>query len=402
MNLQCKMSSMATRYAVVALYVLAALLPGIAHASWADIESEARGQTVYFNAWGGDESTNNYIAWVGKEIKRLADVQLIHVKVADTAEVVQRIEAEKRAGRDKDGSVDLVWINGENFKRLKSEHLLLGPWAEQLPNWQYVDTSKPVRQDFSVPTDGLEAPWGEARLTFLAYRNKVPSPPESPQDLLAFAQKHPGRVTYPKPPAFHGTTFLKQLLMTLAPAPQDLKQPTTPEALARNLPALWAYLDRLHPFLWREGKAFPTSAAQMTRMLADGELLISITFNPNEGTNLVAQHRVPPGIYGFGFRRGMIGNVHFLAIPYNAKSSAAAKVVANFMLSPRAQAHKADPEVWGDATVLKISALSPAQADFEKLTAGAQAGAIPTLSEPDASWTEALENAWLARYGSGN
>ncbi|MEO6958401.1 MAG: ABC transporter substrate-binding protein, partial [Burkholderiaceae bacterium] len=307
-----------------------------------------------------------------------------------------------RAGRDTGGSVDLVWINGENFKRLKDEGLLYGPWAEQLPNWKYVDTAKPVRQDFSESTDGLEAPWGEARLTFLADRRKVPSPPESPRQLLDFARAHPGRVTYPKPPDFHGTTFLKQLLLALAPAPQDLMQPVTQASFARNTPALWAYLDKLHPLLWRKGTAFPTSAAQMDRMLADGELLLSITFHPNEVANLVAKQRLPATAYGFGFKNGMIGNVHFLAIPYNSSAKAASQVVANFMLSPEAQAHKADPKVWGDTSVLIIPALLPAQrAAFDERPPSAQDAQVPTLSEPDASWMGALEKAWLERYGSG-
>lgn len=384
---------------------LAAALPALAQtsdAAWKDIQAQAQGQTVYFNAWGGDQSTNAYIDWVAIQVKAQSNVTLKHVKVTDTAEAVQRIEAEKRAGRNTGGSVDLVWINGENFKRLKDEGLLYGPWAEQLPNWKYVDTKKPVREDFSEPTNGLEAPWGAARLTFLADRRKVPSPPTSTRQLLAFAQAHPGRVTYPSPPDFYGTTFLKQLLLVLAPSPKDLSQPVTPESFARNVPALWTYLDKLHPLLWRAGKAFPTGVAQMHRMLADGELLLSMTFNPNEGASLISQGRLPATVYAFGFSHGMIGNVHFLAIPYNANAKAGAQVVANFMLSPKAQAHKADPAVWGDPTVLDVAALPPKlKAAFDRLPSNGPQSAVPTLSEPDASWMTALESAWIKRYGAG-
>ncbi len=31
--------------------------------SWEDTVAAARGQTVYWNAWGGDERTNDFIAW---------------------------------------------------------------------------------------------------------------------------------------------------------------------------------------------------------------------------------------------------------------------------------------------------------------------------------------------------
>ncbi|MBV6271794.1 ABC transporter substrate-binding protein [Alcaligenaceae bacterium CGII-47] len=371
-------------------------------AAWRAIQTQAQGQTVYFNAWGGDQSTNAYIDWVARQIKAVSGITLKHVKVTDTAEAVQRIEAEKRAGRNVAGSVDLLWVNGENFQRLKKAGLLYGPWAEKLPNWQYIDMSKPVRQDFSESTDGLEAPWGAARLTFLADRHNVPLPPTSTDQLLAFAQAHPGRVTYPSPPDFYGTTFLKQLLLMLAPSPEDLNQPVTPESFARNAPALWAYLDKLHPFLWRMGKAFPSGVAPMHRMLADGELLLSITFNPNEGASLIAQGRLPASVYAFGFSDGMIGNVHFLAIPYNASAKAGAQVVVNFMLSPQAQAKKADPSMWGDPTVLNITALPPKlKAAFDHLPSNSPESAVPTLAEPDASWMSALESAWIERYGAG-
>lgn len=66
----------------------------------------------------------------------------------------------------------------------------------------------------------------------------------------------------------------------------------------------------------------------------------------------IASGDLPASSYSFGFREGMIGNVHFVTIPANANASAAAKVVANFLLSPDAQLRKADPAVWGDPSVL--------------------------------------------------
>ena len=66
-------------------------------------------------------------------------VKLEHVKITDTAEVVKRVRSEKAAGKLTDGSVDMVWINGENFVTMKREALLFGPFAESLPNFAYVD-----------------------------------------------------------------------------------------------------------------------------------------------------------------------------------------------------------------------------------------------------------------------
>jgi len=385
----------------LAALTLSLLLPTLAQADWSKIENEAKGQTVYFNAWGGSEATNAYLAWAAQELKSRYGVTVKHVKVTDAAEVVKRVQTELAAGRKTDGSVDLMWVNGENFRSLKDGGLLFGPWAESLPNWGLVDLNKPVRSDFSVPTQGYEAPWGTAQLTFIADRAKTPTPPRSAAELLAFAQANPGRVSYPKPPDFHGTTFVKQLLLELGPDRAALQQAVNPQAFALATGPLWAYLDRLHAHLWRNGKTFPASAAEMHRMLADGELKLSLSFNPNEAANLIASQQLPPSAYSFGWSGGTIGNVHFVAIPVNAKARAGAQVLANFLLSAEAQARKADISVWGDGTVLDIGKIAaPLQASLRKTAPGALTERVPTLAEPHASWVEALEAEWLKRYGS--
>ncbi|MFW5329659.1 ABC transporter substrate-binding protein [Hydrogenophaga sp. ZJX-1] len=375
--------------------------PFAANADWAKVEADAKGQAVYFNAWGGSEATNTYIGWVAQQVKGRYGVELRHVKVTDATEVVKRVQTEVAAGRRTDGSVDLIWVNGENFRNLKQGGLLFGPWAESLPNWGAVDLNKPVRSDFSVPTDGYEAPWGAAQLTFIADQARTPTPPRSAAGLLAFAKANPGRVSYPKLPDFHGTTFVKQVLIELAPDRQLLQAPVSAASFASTTAPLWAYLDQLHPQLWRSGKTFPASAAEMHRMLADGELKLSLTFNPNEAANLIATRQLPTTAYSFGFTGGTIGNVHFVAIPVNAKARAGAQVVANFLLSPEAQARKADVAVWGDPSVLDMAKLPAAlQATMRKTAPGALAEAVPTLAEPHASWVEALEAEWLKRYGA--
>lgn len=375
-----------------------------AHANddWAKTEQAAKGQTVYFNAWGGGDNINAYIDWAANEVKDRYNVTVKHVKITDAAEVVKRIQTEKEAGRDQKGSVDLMWVNGENFRNLKQNGLLAAkPWAETLPNWQYVDTQKPVRQDFSESTDGLESPWGTAQLTFIANKAQTPEPPTSANDLLSFAEANKGRVSYPQPPEFHGTTFLKQLLIELSEDASVLQKEVSKEQFTQVTAPLWAYLDELHPSLWREGKSFPKSVADMHQMLADGELKLSMTFNPNEGASLVANERLPKTAYSFGFTKGTIGNTHFVAIPFNAKAEAGAKVFANFLLSPEAQAKKADVAVWGDPSVLDMEKLSEAQRKaFVQSAKGGLEKSVPTLPEPHASWVEALEKEWVKRYGS--
>ena len=372
--------------------------------AWTEIEKAARGQTVYFNAWAGSDRTNAYLQWVGSEVQAAHGVKLEHVKITDTADVVKRVRAEKTAGRKAgEGTVDLVWINGENFAAMKRESLLLAPWAEALPNFKYVDTAgKPTtRNDFSVPTEGLESPWGMAQFTFYADSQRLPQPPQSMAELLALARRQPGRISYPRLPDFTGTTFVKQALIEHVADTAVLSKPPVEADFTKVTAPLWQFLDALHPQLWRGGKQFPQNPAAIRQMMSDGELLLALTFNPNEPANEIAAKRLAPSVTAWQFSKGTIGNTHFVAIPYNSKAAAGAQVVANFLLSAKAQSRKADISQWGDPTVLdlaKLPAAERAQFPAQPLP-GQVARPAPTLREPHAAWVEPVEKEWGRRYG---
>lgn len=394
-----------SRRRLLAATALAPWLPAPAAAdpaAWARLERAARGQTVYFNAWAGSERVNAYLQWAAGEVDTRFGVKLEHVKLGDTAELVKRVRAEKQAGRTRDGSADMAWINGENFLAMKREGLLFGPFAEALPNFALVDvTGKPTtRIDFSEPVEGYEAAWGMAQFTFYGDGKRVPQPPQSLGELMGFAQRHPGRFTYPKPPNFHGTTFLKQVLLEAAADRQPF-QARAPADTAALLAPLWRTLDTLHPLLWRQGRQFPANNAAMRQMLADGELYITLTFNPNEAANEIAARRLPDSVVSWQHRGGTIGNTHFLAIPFNARAKEGAQVVINFLQSPLAQSRKADIRHWGDPTVLAQDKLSAHERSlFAQGTApGAVLQSAPVLPEPHASWVEAIEREWAHRYG---
>ncbi|MDR9890032.1 ABC transporter substrate-binding protein [Pseudenterobacter timonensis] len=372
--------------------------PALAAGTWQAVKKEAQGQTVWFNAWGGDEAVNRYLDWVSGEMKSHYAITLKIVHLADGADAVKRIQTEASAGRTRRGSVDLLWVNGENFRTLKEANLLQTGWAQSLPNWRYVDRAKPVTEDFAIATDGAESPWGGAQLTFIARKESLPAPLRDANALLDYARQHPGKVTYPRPPDFTGTAFLEQVLLTLTDTPQALKSPPDSASFAQVTAPLWRYLDALHPWLWRKGEDFPPSPARMDALLASGSLNLSLTFNPAHARQKVASGELPADSYSFGFTGGMLGNVHFVAIPANSSASAGAKVVANFLLSPEAQIRKADPQIWGDPTVLSVASLPPRQAAaLGKLTPGELP---PVLPEPHAAWVNALEQEWLQRYGT--
>ncbi len=382
---------------------------------WQQIEAQGSNQDVYFYAWGGDPQINAYLQWVADQVDDKYNINLVHVKLSDTSEAVSRVLAEKSAHNDDQGSVDLIWINGANFATMSENSLLLKQWANKLPNFALTDpeNNPTVNFDFGVPTNGMEAPWGQASLTFYYDSLSTSKPPTTLTELTTWTAQNPGRFSYPKPPDFLGMSFLKYVLVMLHER-QDaqtgenisaqLNLPATKENTALVLDPLWAFLDDFHPTLWRNGEQFVQTGAQMRRLVDDTELSLAFTFSAPEVPAAVQRYDLPQSIRSYAMSDGSLSNTHFVAIPYNASHPQAAQLAANFLMSPDAQAKKQTPSVWGDKSVLVQSTLSPAQQALFK-TKQPHPSALPfdsvkrTVSEPHPSWVEAIQQGWQARYG---
>ena len=372
---------------------------------WDAVRDEARGQTVYWNAWGGDTRTNGYIAWVADRMAEVHGVEVVHVKLDDTSTAVSRVVAEKAAGNVDAGSIDLIWINGENFAAMQERELLYGPFTEALPHFALTRpaANPEVVTDFTLPTEGYESPWGKAQITFYYDGDEVKEPPGSIPALLDWARANPGRFTYPRIPDFTGSTFLKQALIALTDRREALYAPVAESDFAAVTAPLWEYLDALHPHLWRDGRQFPDSGPALRGLMGDGELALAFTFYPSEPAAAVADFELPESTRSYVLDDGTLGNVHFVAIPFNSPHKAGALVLANFLLSPEAQAHKQDLTVWGDRSVLDVAHLDEATRSLFAIDAENPAMLAPealhkTLAEPHPSWMTALQAAWQARY----
>ncbi len=377
-------------------------------ADWPKIAQEGRGQVVYFNAWGGEARINAYIDWAGRQVAGTDDVTVKHVKIGNTAEAVSRILSEYAGGNTTSGSVDLIWINGENFAALQRRDYLYGPWTAALPNMQFVNPTQPaLENDFGIAVSNMEAPWGLAQLVFLHDTAILPAPPRSAYELLNWSVANPGRFTYPQPPSFMGSAFLRQLLVDLAADRSALRKPVSEVDAAAVTVTVWNYLDRLHPLMWRSGVAFPQSTSAARGLFADGEIDITVSFDPGEAANGIANGTLPETTAVYTFSEGTIGNASFLAIPGNSPSKAGAMILANFLLSPAAQARKADPAVWGNHTVLSMPLLTADQRKHFKalenmkgMPGPGQLG--PSLLEPHPTWTAYLDEQWETRYANGD
>jgi len=384
--------------------------------AWQQTLNEARGESVYFYAWGGDPQVNRYLQWLAEEVDSKYGVNLEHVKLAQTSDAVSRVLAEVSAGNMSEGQVDLLWINGLNFATMAENNLLEASWVSLLPNFALTNPQQnpAMTMDFGVPTNGMEAPWGRAALTFYydsAYAHATgSSPPSTLQELLHWSTQNPGRFTYSKPPDFLGLSFLKYALIILnqqqeADVFTKLYQPPTVESELQLLSPLWAFLDQLHPYLWRQGRYFVSDGASIRRLVGDNELQLGFTFSASDIPGAVDRFGLPPSIRSFAMKDGSLSNVHFVSIPINAKHKAGAKVVANFLMSIEAQAKKQQPSEWGDRTVLDLSLLAPDQQLMfrppnQHPSTLPVTGKSPSLSEPHPQWNAVLTKAWERRYGA--
>ncbi len=372
--------------------------------SWDDIVVEAAGSELFWYMWGGSDSINTFVqTYVADRLREEYEVELEMVPVTDASVYVSKVLGEQQAGRTSGGSVDLVWINGENFRSMKEADLLFGPYASVLPNLTYVNVEDPtVANDFGFPVDGYESPYGSAQMVMVYDEARVESPPDTVPELIEWIRENPGRFTYPAPPDFTGSAFLRHLFYYAAGGYERLLGPFDQALFDEVAPAAWQLLNELEPFLWREGRTYPESSTQLQNLFANSEVDFDMSYNPSGAANLVAQGRYPESTRTFVFQEGTIGNTHYVAIPFNASNKAAALVAANLLLDPATQFEKAQADVWGDLPVVEVSRIPGEwQAAFAGLPLPPsvlpadvlQRSRLPELQSP---WLEAIERGWIA------
>ncbi|UCF99180.1 MAG: ABC transporter substrate-binding protein [Spirochaetaceae bacterium] len=370
--------------------------------SWEQIVEEARDQRLYWYMWGGSDLINKFVnGYVAERLNREYGIVLEMVPVTDATTFVNKVLGEKQAGRNSGGSVDVMWINGENFRTMREADLLFGPYSDRLPNMQYVDgTDSSIANDFGFPVEGYESPYGSAQVVMAYDSARVPQPPRQIGDLLEWIRANPGKFTYPAIPDFTGSVFVRHLFYHVAGGYEQLLGPFDQQLFDQIAPKVWRLLNDLEPYLWREGNTYPETHTKLQDLFANGEVYFDISYNPSEAASLVSQGRYPDSVRTFVFDSGTIGNTHYVAISYNSSSKAAAMVLANLLLDPATQYEKSRPEVWGDLTVLDVGDLPEDWRDkFASLPRPSSVLPAEMLSshripELQATWLEAIEKGW--------
>lgn len=333
---------------------------------WAEIERQARGQTVHLMMWTGDPYINAYMnGFVKPALLQRYGVTLDVVSGQGNA-VVTALMTEIEAGKER-SAIDLTWINGETFYQLREIDALFGPFTDKLPNSRYIDFENPfIRYDFQKEVNGYEAPWGNVQLALIYDVRRVPEPPRTRQALAEWVKAHPGRFTFDT--QFTGMTFLKSLMIDLGGSPGVLDGPFDEAKYQRLSGELWKYVNGIKPYLWKDGETFPNSVAQLHQLFAAGEVDFTLSNNDGEVDNKVVQGLFPDTARAYVLDGGTIQNSHYMGIPKRAAHLAGALVTVDFLISPEAQYEKLKPAVWGDGTVLDVARL-PAEwkAKFENV-----------------------------------
>ena len=372
----------------------------LSSAEWDEIAEAARGTTVTFYGWGGDENRNNWLnTTVADYVKEHYDIAL-EVVGMDINDILSKLSGEKQAGSET-GSIDMIWINGENFYSAKDNGLLYGPFTGQLPNMEaYIDLEDPeTLNDFCMPIEGYEAPYAKAQMVFFNDSAVTPEAPASAEELLEFCKKYPGKVTYPALPDFTGSAFVRNIIYELCGWEQFQNMEADYDTVKAAIEPALEYLRELNPYLWNEGKTFPESSTTVDAMFADGELVMDMSYGPFSVATGIAEGTYTDTTRTFVFDNGTIGNTNYMAIAFNSPNKAGAMVVINAILSAELQLTQYEqlrelPVVSAD----KLSAEEQAAFDAVDLGEGvlSQAELLEhRLPEMPADLVPVIEEIWL-------
>jgi len=370
-----------------------------APAGWPTVLQAARGQQVNWYMYGGDEVLNTFVTGeLSQRLKRYG-VTVNEVKLTDTADAVNKLLAEKQAGRGK-GSIDLVWVNGENFATGKQAGLWKCGYDRALPNATHVDFTDPaISSDFGTLVQGCETPWQQADSALVYDSSKFAATDvASVTALSAWAKAHPGRFTYPAPPDFTGSMAVRTFLYDTAGGRAALRNDPNAPAFSEATGRLWDRLSTLAPSLWRKGKTYPSTQDQTEKLYANGEIDAFFTYGPGATSDKVRTGTFPDSTREAVLGVGNIANTSFVAIPANAPHAAAAQILANELLDPAVQLalFKAN----GSYPAIDLDKLPPAQRQqFASVNLGPSVLplaelAAHTLPELPAAAISRVEDGW--------
>ena len=243
---------------------------------------------------------------------------------------------------DTSGTMDMIWINGENFKTARENNFLMADYNWKLPNLQsHMNlAAESLKADFGYPIKGQEVPYGEAQLILYNDSALTEEMPASAEEFKAFVQKYPGKVTYPALPDFTGSAFVRNIIYDIVGYEQFMTMAEDKATVKAAIQPALDYLVELNPYLWNEGKTFPSSSTQMENMFADKEIYFGMSYGAYSVAVNIENQKFSETTRSFMFDKGMIGNTNYIAIAKNAPNKIGALIAINEMISPEVQADR--------------------------------------------------------------
>jgi len=387
--------------------------------SWEDVQARAREEgQVNLYYWGGSDKINIWMDSVAVPALAAEGVKLNPVRITGTKDAVDLVLAEKASGKSLgEGSVDAIWVNGENFATLKRQDALMGAFADKLPNsvnleWNPDDPRALLNlRDFGVETNASEMPWSGEQYVCAVNTARVPATdaPSTFAGLLTYLKAHPGKFAYVKPPHYIGNTFVQASVYAhnpdgngAVPFQNSIDELGATE-LARLIAPGMEYLKALEPHLLggAGGNArYPEDPKALDGLFLNGEIDFSCQFGLYGVATGLRDGTYPEGAQQFIFPEGnMIKNKNYLVVPGNAPNPAAAMVMANYMASVASQATKLeiagmppgiDPWKLSDGDAAKLDAASPGLVGVTQAELDAN-----TAPDTNATLVDVIEATWL-------
>jgi putative spermidine/putrescine transport system substrate-binding protein len=337
-------------------------LPGYEGYNWADVVSDASDSKMYF--WTYDTADyNSWIDnWLTPRLLSLYNVQLIRVPINDTADAVDRVIAEYAAGYStNNGSVDMIWINGENFATLKNLGYAYGPWATKVPNAvNFNFSAASIAYDFGLATKGYEMPYNEAQVVFVYNQGHLASSDvDSIDKLLTWIEAHPGKFTYAAPCYnsdcslydYTGSAFIRHVFYYIASPYTQFLGDFNEALYLQYAPAFYTRLRSIEKYLYNDtsfnGGHYPDSNDVVDSLFGAAKVLVTLSYDSN-----IVQNQIDLGIWNSSansvvLTSGTLANTNYVLIPANAKHKLAAVVAGNFIASTQAMFSRQQPDVLG-------------------------------------------------------
>jgi len=247
-------------------------------------------------------------------------------------DLVGKIKAQQGAGRV---DIGLVLTGTDGLAAGSSQ----GLWQPLLPTFKSRLSNMDNYQDAAAKMQGLA---GKEGVTVTYYPSgplieylpdKLPNPPKTAEELLAYAKANPGKVEYARPAnSGPGRTFLMGLPYILGDS--DPKDPVN------GWGKTWAYLGELNKYI----NTYPGGTTQTMKDLANGtaNIVVSTTgwdINPRALGTVPATAKIGT-LAGFHW----VTDAHYAVIPKGASADQQAAVIqlVQFILTKEQQAKAYD------------------------------------------------------------